>query len=110
MTLNLDPKILWTLLGVLTLILVKTLLAWIIAWRDGKFDIRESPRFIVTNVLPYIAGLLVLALPSLWHEDLAAIYYAGAGIVGLKYLAEIKDRFQALFDVELSEPETKSTG
>jgi len=101
MTLNLDPKILWTLLGVLTLILVKTLLAWIIAWRDGKFDIRESPRFIVTNVLPYIAGLLVLALPSLWHEDLAAIYFVGAAVVGLKYIAEVKDKFMVLFDVTI---------
>lgn len=106
MSVNLDPKILWTLLGVLTLIVVKTLLAWIIAWRDGEFDIREAPRFIVTNVLPYLAGLIVLALPSLWHEDLAAIYYAGASIVGLKYLAEIKDRFQVLFDIAL--PESKS--
>ncbi|HHW27110.1 MAG TPA: hypothetical protein GXX23_07190 [Firmicutes bacterium] len=101
MTLNLDPKILWTLLGVLTLILVKTLLAWIIAWRDGKFDVREAPRFLVTQVLPYMAGLLVLALPSVWHEDLAIIYFAGAGVVGLKYLAEVKDRFQVLFEVKL---------
>lgn len=103
MTLNLDPKILWTFLGVLTLIVVKTLLTWIIAWRDGKFDIREAPRFIVTQVLPYMAGLLVLALPSLWHPDLAIAYFAGAGVVGLKYMAEVKDRFQALFDVKLPE-------
>jgi len=103
MTLNLDPKILWTLLAVLTLIVVKILLAWIIAWRDGEFDVREAPRFIVTNVLPYIAGLLVLALPSLWHEDLAAIYFAGVGIVSLKYIAEIKDKFQELFGVEIKE-------
>jgi len=53
--------------------------------------------------LPYIAGLLVLALPSLWHEDLAAIYFAGVGIVSLKYIAEIKDKFQELFGVEIKE-------
>lgn len=103
MTLNLDPNILWVLLAVLTLIFVKTFLAWIIAWRDGKFDVREAPRFVITQVLPYVAGLLVLALPSLWHEDLAIIYFAGAGVVGLKYLAEVKDRFQALYDVKLPE-------
>lgn len=106
MSINLDPKILWTFVGILTLIVVKTLLAWIVAWRDGKFDIREAPRFIVTNVLPYTAGLLVLALPSLWHPDLSLIYFAGAGVVGLKYLAEVKDRFQLLYDVKL--PEAKS--
>lgn len=107
MVINLDPKILWTLLGVLTLIVVKTLLTWIIAWRDEKFDIREAPRFVVTQVLPYMAGLLVLALPSIWHPDLLAIYLAGAAVVALKYLAEIKDRFQALFDVRLDGPEVQ---
>ncbi len=101
MSINLDPKILWGLLAVVTLIVVKTFLTWIIAWRDGKFDIREAPRFIVSNVLPYVAGLSVLALPSLWHEELAVIYFAGAGVVGLKYLAEVKDRFQVLFEVKL---------
>lgn len=103
MSINLDPKILWTFLAVLTLIVVKTLLAWIIAWRDGKFDVREAPRFIVTQVLPYMAGLLVLAVPSIWQPDLAAVYYVGAAVVGAKYLAEIKDRFQILFDVKLPE-------
>ncbi len=103
MSINLDPRILWALLAIITLIAVKTLLAWIIAWRDGKFDIREAPRFIVSNVLPYAAGLLVLALPSLWHEDLAVIYFAGVGVVGLKYIAEVKDRFMCLFEVKLPE-------
>lgn len=103
MTLNLDPKILWTFLGILTLIVVKTLLTWICSWRDGKFDVREAPRFIVSNVLPYAAGLLVLALPSLWHKDLAAIYYVAAGLVGVKYIAEVKDRFMVLFEVTIPE-------
>lgn len=105
MVINLDPTILWTLLGVLTLIVVKTLLTWIIAWRDEKFDVRQAPRFIMTQVLPYMAGLLVLALPSIWHPDLLAIYLAGAAVVALKYLAEIKDRFQTLFGVSLDGPE-----
>ncbi len=105
MVINLDPTILWTLLGVLTLIVVKTFLTWIIAWRDEEFDIREAPRFVVTQVLPYMAGLLVLALPSIWHPDLLAIYLAGAAVVALKYLAEIKDRFQTLFGVSLDRPE-----
>lgn len=103
MTLNLDPNILWVLLAVLTLIFVKTFLTWIIAWRDEEFDVRQAPRFIVSQVLPYMAGLAVLALPSVWHPDLAIIYFAGAGVVGLKYLAEVKDRFQVLFDVKLPE-------
>jgi hypothetical protein len=105
MSINLDPKILWVFLGLLTLIVVKTLLAWIVAWRDGKFDVREAPRFIVTQVLPYVAGLLVLALPSLWHEDLAAIYYVAAGLVAVKYIAEVKDRFMALFEVTIPNTE-----
>lgn len=105
MEFNLDPVILWTFLGVLTLIAVKTLLAWIIAWRDEEFDVRQAPRFIMTQVLPYMAGLLVLAIPSIWHPDLLVIYLAGAAVVALKYLAEIKDRFQTLFGVSLDRPE-----
>lgn len=101
MVINLDPRVLWTFLGIVTLIVVKTLLAWIIAWRDGAFDIREAPRFLVTNVLPYAAGILVLALPSIWHPELAAIYYVAAGLVSLKYLAEIKDKFMLLFEVTI---------
>lgn len=101
MSINLNPKILWAFVSIMTLIVVKTLLTWICVWRDGKFDVREAPRFVVTQVLPYTAGLLVLALPSLWHEDLAAIYYVAAGLVGVKYIAEVKDRFMALFEVTI---------
>lgn len=107
MEFNLDPVILWTFLGVLTLIVVKTLLAWIIAWRDEEFDVRQAPRFITTQVLPYMAGLLVLAIPSIWHPDLLAVYLAGAAVVAVKYLAEIKDRFEILFGVKLKESETQ---
>jgi len=103
MTLNLDPNILNTLIGVLTLIMVKTLLAWIIAAKEGKFDVREAPRFIISNVLPYVAGLLVLAGPGIWNPDLLGIFYVGAGVVGVKYLAEIKDKFAELFGVQLPE-------
>lgn len=106
MAVDLDPKILWSLLGVFTLIFVKTLLAWILAFKEGKFDIREAPRFLVTNVLPYVAALAALALPSLWQPEVKAVFFSGAGLVALKYLAEIKDRFQALFEVKL--PETPS--
>lgn len=101
MTLNLDPKILWGFVSVLTFIVVKTLLTWVIAWKAGEFDIREAPRFLVTNVLPYCAALAILAIPSVWMPELSNFFLGFVGLVDAKYIAEIIDRAKAFFEVEI---------
>lgn len=101
MTINLDPKILWGFVSVLTLIVVKTLLTWVIAWKAGEFDIREAPRFLISNVLPYCAALAILAAPSIWMPELANFFLGFVALVDAKYVAEIIDRAKAFFEVEI---------
>jgi hypothetical protein len=103
MNITLDPKILWGFLSVLTLIAIKTLLTWIIAWKAGEFDIREAPRFLITNVLPYCAALAVLAIPSLWMPEISTYFLVIVGLVDAKYLTEIKDRISAFFEITAPE-------
>jgi hypothetical protein len=97
----LDSEILYSLAGVLTLIIIKTVLTWIIAFKIDEFDIREAPRFLITNVLPYVAGLLVLAVPSIWLPEIKILYFSIVTVVSAKYLAEIKDRIIYLFEAEI---------
>lgn len=97
----LDSEILYSLAGVLTLIIIKTVLTWIIAFKIDEFDIREAPRFLITNVLPYVAGLLVLAVPSIWLPEIKILYFSIVAVVSAKYLAEIKDRIIYLFEAEI---------
>ncbi len=101
MDLILDTNILYSFVTVLSLIVIKTVLTWIIAFQLEEFDIREAPRFLVTNVYPYLAGLLVLAIPSLWIPSVKVVYYAVTAAVISKYFAEIKDRAVALYKIEI---------
>lgn len=86
-----------TLLGVLTLILVDTLLGIMLSLKQGRFNLRKLPQFLSTNVLPYIGGLLVLGLAAGSNAQLAAVFYAAAATAGTKYFIEIKDKVILLF-------------
>lgn len=106
---DLDPQIVHTLITILMLIFIKTALTWIIAIKLEEFDIREAPRFLITNVTPYVAGLIILALPSLWIPQVKVLYYTVVATVGAKYLAEITDRINVLFDTSIDVPENIAT-
>lgn len=87
---------------VLAAILVKTFFGVILAIKAGEFDIRKPPQFLATNVVPYVGGMAILAFVThLVGGPFGYLFYAVALAVLAKYLAEIKDKVQALFDIDL---------
>lgn len=98
----------FTSLGaILAIITLHTLLGIILSIKAVKFDVRKLPQFLATNVLPYMGGLLVLALAVLFAGEysvqIAAIFYAAAAATATKFIAEIKDKVVQIFgEIKLS--------
>lgn len=68
--------------------------------KNKEFDIRTLPQFLVTGVLPYVGGLLVLAVAA---ERIGMFYYelfvGVSGLVVAKYVADLKDKVFELFGI-----------
>ena len=74
--------------------------------KKKTFDVRVLPKFIAVNVFPYVGGLVVLALLSVYlaglDKDVAVycygIYYTTAGMAALKFSKEaLLDKIKELF-------------
>lgn len=90
------------LIVVLVAILVNTLLGVFLAVREGTFDIRILPQFLATSVLPYVGGLIVLAIAAgSAGAPFVVMFYAVAVAVLLMYVAKIKDKINALFGISI---------
>ena len=87
-------------LVVIATILVDTVLGILRTFKADQpnFDLRILPKFLAENVLPYVGGLLVLAVAaSFVSEAFGVIFYGSAATVFVKYLAEIRDKILVLF-------------
>ena len=99
----LELPIFTVLLIVLAAILVDTLFGVFDALKAGEFDIRLLPQFLATSVLPYVGGLAILAFVThLVGGPFGYLFYMVALAVLAKYLAEIKDKIQQLFGIDIS--------
>ena len=91
------PKVIIALGGVLALILVNLVLGVLFSIKTSTFDVRKLPQFLETNLLPYIGGLLVLALFSNMDPTLSVLFFTISAAVYAKFLANIKDQLVQLF-------------
>ena len=91
------PKVIIALGGVLALILVNLVLGVLFSIKTSTFDVRKLPQFLETNLLPYIGGLLVLALFSNMDPTLSVLFFTISAAVYAKFLADIKDQLVQLF-------------
>ena len=91
------PKVIIALGGVLGLILANLVLGVLLAIKMNTFDVRKLPQFLETNLLPYIGGLLVLALFSNMDPTLSILFFTISAAVYAKFLANIKDQLVQLF-------------
>jgi len=92
--------VLWTLIIVVAAIIIDTILGAIRAALDDydSFDFRLLPKFLATGILPYLGGLLILALAAEFIGDpFAALFYAAAAAATAKYVADIKDKLEDIF-------------
>ncbi len=76
---------------------------------DGPFDFRKLPQFLASGILPYVGGLGVVAIAAQYiGEPFLALFYAAAAATTAKYIAEIKDKLQAILGVEIKEGEANA--
>lgn len=87
-----------SLLIVLTSILIDFVLGVLISIKDTKFDISLLPKFIATNIFPYVGGLVVLAFLALYLPEMSYLYYGAVSMVTLKFSKEaLFDKIKQLF-------------
>jgi len=87
-----------SLMVVLAAILLDFVFGVLISIKKEKFDLSVLPKFIATNLFPYVGGLVVLALLSAYLAQLEYLYYTAAGLVALKFSKEaLLDKIKELF-------------
>lgn len=106
--LNLSQEVIATVLAVLGLILVDALLGVVLAISKNQFDVQKFPQFLKTNVLPYVGGLLILAMAA-GNPQMKALFLASAAATAIKFIAEIKDKVVALFGPGALPPEKQDS-
>lgn len=91
------PKVLATLGTVLGLILADTIFGILAALKTGTFSLSKLAQFVQTNLVPYVGGLLVLALFTNSNAELSALFFTIAAMITVKFLADIKDKVSQVF-------------
>lgn len=90
------------LIVVIAMILVDFLLAIFISLKEKTFDFKKLPQFVCSSILPYVGGLLVLAIVAQYVENCyTELFLSVAGLVAIKYLVDVKDKIIKLFGVTL---------
>jgi len=93
-----------TLMIVLALILVDFLFGVFISIRDGIFDFKKLPQFVITSILPYIGGLLILAIVAQYIGAIfLELFLSISALVVVKYIVNLKDKIFVLFGVKKQE-------
>lgn len=91
------PKVLVALGTVLGLILGDTLLGVFVAIKNGEFSFSKLAQFVQSSLIPYLGGLLVLALFSNSNAELSAIFFTIAAAITAKFVADIISKTSTLF-------------
>lgn len=96
-------EVIWTLVGMLSMLGLDTLLGVALALKHGEFRWDEVPRTLKTNVLPYLISLAGLGAaasfsPSAAGGDaLAAFFLAFSAAYIAKLMADIRTKLMRLF-------------
>ena len=94
----LDLPVFAVLVYVVVAIFVDALFGVILSIKAGTFDFKELPRFLGTNILPYVLGLLVLAVVAEYQGAVFQyMFYATAVLVIARYVAKVKEKIECLF-------------
>ncbi len=99
------PNAFVALEAVLGLIIADFVFGVLLSLRSAVFKLTELPRFVETSVVPYIGGLLLLALFSKTNAELGALFFTIAATVTVKFLADITSKASQLFSgIQLQSP------
>lgn len=92
-----DTGILYSMLIVAAVIAADTLFGILVGIRNKEFDFRILPQFLITGVLPYLGGLVVLALLANYITAFEGLFYTSAAFVIAKYVGDLIEKCKLLF-------------
>jgi len=99
-----------TLSTVLGLVLADFILGVLDSFRSGTFKLSKLAQFMETGLVPYVGGLLVLAIFSSANATLSVLFFSIAATVTAKFLADITTKVGQLFSgVSIQSPITVVT-
>lgn len=105
-----DPAVLLGLKVAVLAIVADTVITWVLALAKGEFDIRLMPKFLRTNILPYMAVLLFVALLTMAEETYKPVFFFVTAIVAAKFSIEaLKDKLLQFFKPANEPPSADST-
>lgn len=96
-----DTGILYSMLIVAAVIAADTLFGILVGVRNREFDFRILPQFLITGVLPFLGGLIVLALLANYIVAFDGLFYTAAAFVVAKYVGDLLEKFKLLFGPKL---------
>ncbi|WP_407311987.1 hypothetical protein [Desulfosporosinus sp. SB140] len=100
-------NVLITLETVLGLIFAYFIFGVLLSLRNSNFNFSKLPQFVETSLVPYIGGLLVLALFSNANVELGALFFTIAATITAKFLADIVTKAGQLFNgLQIQSPVT----
>lgn len=88
----------WSLVIVAGIIGADTLLGILLGLKGKEFDLRVLPQFLMSGVLPYLGGMLVLAILAYYIAvPFAGMFYTAAAFILGKYFYDLVEKFKCLF-------------
>jgi len=93
-----DAGIWWSFLLVAIAITLDTLFGILLGIKNGELDPRLLPQFVLTGVLPFLGGLLVLAILAYYTGPaFEGMFFAAVAAIAAKYSKDIWDKLKLLF-------------
>jgi hypothetical protein len=95
---TLPKEVLPALIIVISVILVDVVLGILLKVHNNEFEPELLPKFLVTGVVPYIGGLVVLGLVAEFvGVFFISFFYMAATAVVVKYVADVRKKIMSLF-------------
>lgn len=93
-----NMEIVWTIVGLLFMLLVDFALGVAVAIKGGSFRWAQLPETLKSNVLPYVVPLMALGAGASWANNatLAAMFYSFTAGYTIKLVADITAKIKAL--------------
>lgn len=87
-----------SLILVLAAIFLDFIFGVLVSIKERTFNLSKLPQFLVTNFVPYVVGLVMLAFLSMYLSELEYFYYFMVALVTLKFSKEaLLDKMKQLF-------------
>jgi hypothetical protein len=90
------PAVLTALASALGLVLLDFVMGVLVALKTHTFQFSKLPQFMESSLIPYVGGLLILALFSTYPQ-IETTFYAITAAIGVKFIADISSKIAQLF-------------